>query len=407
MRPINFAPALIAAAVLAGCGGGGGGDQTPKVKFSSQVSFGDSLSDVGTYKVGTVAALGGGKFSINGPDSKNWTELMAAQFGLPAPCPAQTGLKGDATKGFSVPVVSHAGCTGYAQGSARVTNPVGPHSYQLGDPIGLLTVPVITQIQTHLAANGGSFKGDEIVFVMAGGNDVFAQTGGLSAGAMAAATAAVTAAVPAQIQTDIASGACVPANATASNCQAPAVTKLTATVGAAAAAAYVKANAPASVMAMGVAGGELATYVKTLIVGKGAKYVVVVNLPDVSQTPSGLAQSAETRGLINAMVTTFNTQLKKGIDGDASILYVDAYSVDRDQATNPGIYGLSNVSTPACDANPVKNPLEGYALTCTKANLIASANEFFKFADPVHPTPYTYLLLARLVSKDMITRGWL
>ena len=28
-----------------------------KLKFSAQISFGDSLSDVGTYAVGTVAAL--------------------------------------------------------------------------------------------------------------------------------------------------------------------------------------------------------------------------------------------------------------------------------------------------------------------------------------------------------------
>ena len=201
MRQYHFALALLSAAVLAGCGGGGGGDQTPKIKFSSQVSFGDSLSDVGSYSVGTVAALGGGKYNVNGADGsvfqtgKNWTELMAAQFGLPAPCAAQTGLDGSAEQGFSVPATNHAGCTSYAQGGARVTNPVGPGNKLLGGAnavLGQLTVPVITQIQNHLAISGGSFKGDEIVFVMAGGNDALIQLGSLSAGATAAATAAVT-----------------------------------------------------------------------------------------------------------------------------------------------------------------------------------------------------------------------
>ncbi|UUZ46896.1 hypothetical protein LP420_24640 [Massilia sp. B-10] len=90
------------------------------------VSFGDSLSDVGSYAVGTIAAVGGGKFTINGNNTaknatltgKNWTELMATQFGLPAPCAAQTGLDGDPTKGFSVPVVNHTECLSYAQGGA-------------------------------------------------------------------------------------------------------------------------------------------------------------------------------------------------------------------------------------------------------------------------------------------------
>ncbi|MDY7538904.1 SGNH/GDSL hydrolase family protein [Undibacterium sp. RTI2.1] len=415
MRQSNFALALLAAAVLAGCGGGGAGDQTTKIKFSSQVSFGDSLSDVGTYAVGTVAALKGGKYNVNDVDStgknnaKNWTELMAAQLGLPAPCPAQTGLNGLASQGFSVPVVNHAGCTSYAQGGARVTNPVGPGNKLLGGSnavLGQLTVPVVTQIQNHLALNGGSFKGDEIVFVMAGGNDVFIQLATLSSGATAAATAAVTAAVPGQIALDIKSGKCVPADAQASNCQAAAIATLTPTVGAAAAAAYVQTNAPVVVTAMGTAGAELAGYVKTLIVGKGAKYVTVVNLPDISQTPLGLGSDTATQGLISTMVTTFNAQLRAGLDGNASVLYVDAYTVNRDQAANPAIYGLTNVTTPACDLSAAKNAL-GSSLVCNKSNTISANVDNYEYADTVHPTPYGYLLLARYVSKEMVVRGWL
>lgn len=46
------------------------------------VSFGDSLSDVGTYGVGALNAVyGGGKYTINGPQGKVWTEYLAAQLG--------------------------------------------------------------------------------------------------------------------------------------------------------------------------------------------------------------------------------------------------------------------------------------------------------------------------------------
>ncbi|MCX8517457.1 MAG: hypothetical protein ORN29_05235, partial [Rhodoferax sp.] len=82
--------AMGAALVLAACGGGNG-TQTSKVSFNSMVNFGDSLSDVGTYKVGTVAALKGGQYTINSDTNQNWTALMAKQLALAEPCPAQTG----------------------------------------------------------------------------------------------------------------------------------------------------------------------------------------------------------------------------------------------------------------------------------------------------------------------------
>src|SRR5471030_1755958 len=219
MRHTKLALATMAMAVLAACGGTSPspGNQTPKIKYTAQVTFGDSLSDVGSYAVGTVKALGGGKFTINGDNTavnpaltgKNYTELLAAQMGLPAPCAAVTGLNGVASLGFAVPVVAHSGCYGYAQGGSRVTNPVGPgnaaapslnadNTVSAGSPLGALTVPLVTQVANHLAAVGGKFTGTEMVIVMGGGNDVLEQlnelavnaaTAGNTAGAAAGATA--------------------------------------------------------------------------------------------------------------------------------------------------------------------------------------------------------------------------
>lgn len=344
MRQFRFSAALLAVAIVAGCGG----DNTPQ--FNGIVSFGDSLSDVGTYSVGTVKTLGGGKYTINAPESKNWIELMAPKLNVSAPCPAQTGLDGDPSQGFSIPVTNLPICTAYAQGGARVTNPVGPGNKALGGGnaiLGQLTVPVATQIQNHLTAKGGAFSGNEIVFVMAGGNDVFTNVGAVAAGG----------------------------------------------------------DSAAAVAAMGTAGAELAGYVKSMILGKGAKYVVVVNLPDVSKTPYALAQTASAQGLINTMVTTFNNQLQQGLSG-TDVLLVDAYTVGREQLANPAKYGLTNVTTPACDLSPEKNAL-GSSLVCTRANVIPGAVDNFQYADTVHPTPYGYKLLADLVTEEMDKRGWL
>lgn len=411
MRHLKYSLTLIAAAVLAGCGGSGGSgatDPAPKIKFTSQVTFGDSLSDVGTYKVGTVAALGGGKYTINSATAKNWTEIVAADLGLPAPCAAQTGLEGLASQGFNVPVKNNAGCTGYAQGGARVTNPVGPGNKLLGGNnavLGQMTVPVVKQIQNHLDANGGKFSGTEVVFVSGGPNDGFIQASTLSAAATAAATAAVTAAVPGQIQKDIASGVCKPTDAQASNCIAAAVATLTPTVGAAAGAAYAKANAQTYVDAMGIAGTELASYVNNMILAKGAKYVVVVNMPDLSKTPDALKQSADTQTLLNGMTVTFNARLLAGLAGNDNVLFIDLFTRFRDHAANPSAYGISNVTTPACDLTPAKNPL-GSSLVCSVNNLIAGDTSKYYFADNVHPTPLGQSLFASYISEELAKRKW-
>ena len=400
MRLFKLSLALLLTAALAACGGGGssGGDQNTKIKFTSEVVFGDSLSDVGSYAVGTVAALHGGKFTVNTltPSSQNWTELMAGTLGLAAPCAAQTGLDGLASQGFAIPVVDHAGCTDYAQGGARVTLPDGPGNASLAPALGgsavlgQLTVPVVQQIQDHLAAVGGKFNGSEAVFVLAGANDVFVQ--------LATFGVNVTAAVTAKVQSDIAAGLCTPTDAQASNCQAQATAELTPTT--------IAADGAAAVQAMGQAGAELAGYVNTLIVGNGAKYVTVVNIPDIGTTPFGNAQSASTVSLINSMVSTFNAQLQAGLANNPDVLVVDANTESHLNTQDPGQYGLSNVTAPACDLSAAVNPLAS-SLVCTTANENTGDVSHYLFADTVHPTPYGYSLLAKYVATQMALRGWM
>jgi outer membrane lipase/esterase len=344
--------AVLTALILSGCGGGG--DKSAAASYSSLVTFGDSLSDVGTYKVDKVALLGGGKYTVNSATDKNWTELLAAQLGLPAPCAAQTGLDGSY---FNAAVTNHVACLNYAQGGSRVTNPVGPGSKYIPDSaaLGQLTVPVATQINTHLTKIGGKFSGTELVTVMAGGNDVFMNLGAVGA-SMMTPTAAVT--------------------------------------------------------AMGVAGAELSTYIKTYITGNNAKKVLVLNIPDIKGTPFGQSQGADTQGLIDLMVSTFNNQLKSGLQGTPGVLLIDAYSASKDEVANPAKYGLSNVTGTACklttDPNPPDpqvNPLNS-SLVCNASNVVAGDVSRYLFADTVHPTPYGYQLMSQLVFKELVLAKW-
>jgi outer membrane lipase/esterase len=351
-----------AALMLAACGGGGDGNQTPHVQYSSLVTFGDSLSDVGTYATTNLvgASGGGGKYTVNGPDAKNWTELLASTLGVPALCAAQTGLQSSGPlAALAQATVDHPGCTSYAQGGARVTVPYGPGNKALlpndtSGYVGQLTDPVVNQITRHLTANGGAFSGTELVTVLAGGNDVFINL----------ATFAAT--VGAGGDATVAGGA--------------------------------------AVTAMGTAGAQLAAYVKTMIVAKGATHVVVITLPDVSQTPLGISQSAQVQGLINTMVTTFNSQLTAGLAGTSGVLVVDAYTKQREQTASPVQYGITNVTTPACD---LTKTLFASSLVCNGSTLITGDVSHYAYADTVHPTPYGYRLLAQYVTDQMLKAGWL
>lgn len=167
---------------------------------------------------------------------------------------------------------------------------------------------------------------------------------------------------------------------------------------------YATATGPKLVQELGLAGAQMAALVKNEILAKGAKYVVVANLPDVASTPASKSKSADIQALTAAMVNAFNTQLKAGLaTDDPRILYVDLYTVSNDQVKNPAPYGLTNTSTPACGPNVLGTT----SLACTNANTIAGDVSHYMFADDIHPTPFENNLIARYVLKDMAIKGWL
>ena len=350
---------VLAAVLLAACGGGDDAPAPEKINYTQLVSFGDSLSDVGSYATpGLVAATGGGKFTVNGSGVQIWVERLAATLQVPAPCAAQTGLQSvGPLAGFAAPVTNHPGCYAYGQGGSRVTNPVGIGNVatlpgQSSGALGQLTVPVLTQISNHLAASGGSFSGTEMVTVLAGANDVFTQIGILQATVAAGGNA--------------------------------------------------QAAGQAAQAAIGLAGGELAAYIKNLIVAKGAKRVVVVGIPDISATAFGLAQSQSTRDLIQVLSFTFNSNLQYGLSGVGEVLFVDFYTTIQNWSSDPGQYGLSNVAQTACNLTVAST-----SLFCSGATTVPGDVSSYLFADTVHPTPYGHELVWKNVVGALDAKGWL
>ncbi len=382
---------------LAGCGGGDGATSSNSVGFTSLVSFGDSLSDAGTYAVGTVAAVGGGRYTVNSgtaTPTKIWLDYLSAQLTLPAPCAAVKGLDGFAAQGFSVPPASQSSCTNYAQGGSRVTHPIGPGNKNIPSSaaLGQLTYPLTTQVADHLARNAGAFNSKALVTVLAGGNDIFIQ------GAVAAAAAAM-AATPTASNIAAFTATATSIGGWSSAEQLAVLTATSAAAGQAALQAGLLAN-------MAKAGTEQANLVNTQIVAKGAKYVLVINLPNAGATPLGFAGGSQTAALLTAMAQAFNQTLAAGLAGTAGVLFADAFTASTDQYNNPSAYGLSNVTMPSCKTDS-SNILGGGALVCSPTNVIAGDISRYGFADDAHPAPYGHQLLAQFATKALAAAGWL
>ncbi|WP_284615715.1 SGNH/GDSL hydrolase family protein [Aquabacterium humicola] len=385
---------LITAALLAACGGGDdpyvpgttptAGAPTTKGNFTALVSFGDSLSDIGAYAPATSltgngqAPYFGGKFTTNGSGTAGtvWVENLAAKMGLLV-TPAEVGFGTQSVKCPAAAANLGNTCTGYGQGGARITDPNG-----IGHAGGALTVPVVKQIENHLA-RFGSFKDSDLILVYIGSNDVFTQFGGFTA----KATQIQTQAAQGQISADEAKRQLFLAQTDAQN-------------------------------GMKKAAGELAGYVRNQILAKGGKYVAVMTLSDIADTPFGKSLPASVQPVLTDLSAIFNLWLRESLS-NAPVQIIDTYPILKDSYQNPGKYGFVNNTVPACDGAKISaitggRVTDGSSLFCNGTpgvpfnGLRAGASiDTWAFADGVHPTTGGHRALSDAFHAQLKAFGWL
>jgi outer membrane lipase/esterase len=379
--------ALGAALVLAGCGGGGGETTATGSGVSNVKVVGDSLSDSGAF---------GFKWAMQGSASEPmliWTDRIASIYGAPALCPRYAATS--ATTVVANPAAT--ACGSYAVGGGRINIPTAPTSpfsipQQLKD---LATEKPFTAGDLLLVDGGGNDAADLVGAYLKAPFDGGAAYGGLLGTLLA----------PATVGAQLGAG---PAGA--------------ANVG----GLYMTALAD-----------KMYDAVKTQALDKGAKKVLVLNMPGITNTPrfqatldlvaagsgggaAGATARAQTEAVIKSWVEAFNKQLSTKFAGASGVVLVDFYTNFNDQIANPAQYGLTNVKTPACpglgigtDGLAIYNPS-----TCTSTALSTQtppvgasggANwwKTYAFSDGFHPTAYGYQLLAQLVTKNLAAAGWL
>jgi len=178
---VRAAILAVVVSLLTSCGGGGSGSSgapNPPGGIDLQVvSFGDSLSDVGTYAP-IASAVGGGRFTTN--PGQVWTQDVAQYYGDTLAAAFTINIAHE---------LSAQGGLGYAEGGATVATPANQNDF-LTNVIGNVEMPVNQLVSSYLASHG-SFNSGQLVLVWAGANDVL-RAGPLPASAPTVQTAATT-----------------------------------------------------------------------------------------------------------------------------------------------------------------------------------------------------------------------
>lgn len=325
------------AALLVSCGGGSSSvdnDQTGAIR--SVAVFGDSLSDLGTYEVGPVAAAGGGRFTTN--PGKLWVEYVADYYGA--------SVTRNRTGGFGVPITVLGG-TGYAEGGARVSQQPGINC--VPDGAGgctlqaALTRPVTQQMAAHLAANGGRIPDRQLILVLAGANDILLQAGQVSAGAISLAQAQ---------------------------------------------------------QAVGFEAATLAAAVRNLVTAGATNVVVLTSFdisltPVANALVADPVTRANAQNLFLALSLAFNNALTGALVNTQGVVIVPATDFQYAVHANPADFGIASTAAPACNIAVLPG---NSSLFCSPATLVApNANSTFFYADAVHPTTGAHQLFGQFV----------
>ena len=383
MRPMKSTMlALAVAALVTACGGGGTAETTPRAKITSVKVFGDSIQDSGTF---------GYKFTVQGSDSLIFAERVAALYG-------QTLCNFYTFTGTTFAANPKPGCTNFAIGGGRVT-------YTGAGASAANPLNVGVQMATFVQVS--AYTPTDMVIIDGGGNDAADLVGAYltiprdSAASYSGLLATLL--TPAQIGTALAGGA---------------------TTVAAIGGTYMTALAD-----------KFYASIKTSVLDKNAQYVVVLNMPGITNTPrfqmvldsvaaangggsAGKAARDQAEALFKSWITAFNTELAVKIGSEPRVALIDFYTAFNDQVTTPAQYGLTNKDKPACPITGVgSDGLPTYSFpTCTTASLSAAPPsgvtdpnwwKSYAFSDGFHPTPYGHQLTSQLISKALAIKGWL
>ncbi len=344
-KPLLFV-VLVLALIVSGCGG----DDNDR-NIEEIISFGDSLSDLGTYNPTLIDAdptndrQTGLTFTTK-PGSL-WNQYVAVEYRL-ALQPARQVIFGPKdTVGGIVPL----GGSGSAEGGALVEGELPDGNPLDGivpdDPSiqGPTARSVSAQIDTYLEARGG-FNAEQLVLIHGGPNNFFIFFGALEVRGDPLTEAALQALVAKTAD-------------------------------------------------------HMVDEIRRLI-DNGATNILYSNLPNLGATPSLNEDPAVAAGANQASIA-YNEAVAQGLEGTNVVIF-DLYELLEAAIQRPIDFMLVNVEDPACTSQTGTSG-DITALLCTPATLIApNADQTYLFADGVHPTARGHAIWGQEASALAIAR---
>ena len=146
---------------------------------------------------------------------------------------------------------------------------------------------------------------------------------------------------------------------------------------------------------------------------KGAKYILVPNIPDVGLTPETIQADEEIKDnkLLqtklgsdpfkktgNSLAVAYNDALYSGVKNTgANVIPLDTFSLLQTVAQDPARYGFSNLNERACGSVS--------SLECGRDDIEKGAENSYFFADGVHPTGRAHRMIADYANAVVTTPG--
>lgn len=158
---------------------------------------------------------------------------------------------------------------------------------------------------------------------------------------------------------------------------------------------FLAAATPDPAEQQAIVGGAVAAQVGIVgtLQAAGARYVLVPTVPDLGLTPSFRAQGAAAQAGGTALATAYNNALFGTLAANGlSVIPVDTFTMLREVAANPALYGFGNITGTACQPQ-----ITAQSLTCNPTSYVSpDAPDTYLFADGVHPTSRAHGIVADL-----------
>jgi phospholipase/lecithinase/hemolysin len=145
---------------------------------------------------------------------------------------------------------------------------------------------------------------------------------------------------------------------------------------------------------------------------KGAKHIMVINLPDLGKSPA--ARDFDAADVLSDLTTRHNIKLEQKLQDlqrsrpDVQWLFFDVNGLLMTLLDNPRAYDFTNVSDTCYEAmieGPSSNTILRMAASVKPHVINYNACDGYLFFDPVHPTEPAHIIMATKIKKLLDDAG--